>query len=329
MLRRRAAALQTLRAQLDGDGFLEADVPALLPHAGQEPWLHAPTVDVPGLPSPLWLQTSPELPLKRLLCAGIPRLYALGPAYRGGREELSTHHQPQFSMLEWYEPGASVEVLVERCRGLGAAVAATLERPAVPHGEVVDLTEAFRRWADVDLEPLLDGDRERFVTGAARTGLSLRPQDDTASLVGRVLVERIEPALAQQPGWVFLHGYPAELAALSRLDPDDPRKALRVEAYLHGVELANGYVELLDADELARRWATERTQRDGPSPPPPMDADLLADLADPSLVVGPTVGMALGVDRLLMTLLGETRLDAVLPLSLAFRDGGGEMPPAR
>ena len=316
VLRKRALALRALRAQFDAEGFLEADVPMLLPHAGQEPHLHAPAVDWPGLPSWLWLQTSPELPLKRLLCSGIRRLYFLGAAYRGGREELSDHHQPQFTMLEWYEPGGGVHALAQRCRQLGAAVRDALGLPPIPAGEVIDLAEAFHRWAGLDLEPLLDGDRSRFLAGASEAGFELRPQDETTAWVGRVLVERIEPALAREPGWVFLHGYPAEMAALSEIDPDDSRKSLRIEAYLHGVEIGNGYVELLDADELEQRWTAERAQREGPLPP--IDTDLLADLR--SMAAGgelmPTVGMAVGVDRLLMSCLGETRLDSVLPLSL-------------
>jgi elongation factor P--(R)-beta-lysine ligase len=327
VLRKRALTLQALRAQFDEEGFLEADVPMLLPHAGQEPHLHAPAVDWPGLPSWLWLQTSPELPLKRLLCSGVRRLYFLGAAYRGGREELSDHHQPQFSMLEWYEPGDGVGLLAQRCRQLGAAVGNALGLPSLPAGEVIELAEAFRRWAGLDLEPLLDGDRPRFLAEASRAGFELRDQDDTTAWVGRVLVERIEPALAREPGWIFLHGYPAEMAALSEIDPDDPRKSLRIEAYLHGVEIGNGYVELLDAGELERRWIAERTQREGPSPP--IDTELLAELhaMDARGDLSPTVGMAVGVDRLLMACLGETRLDAVLPLSLSLKKSLNKQGP--
>lgn len=96
----RAKVLAALRRHLDGQGLVEADVGALAPFAGQEPMLRPPTADVPGLPGPLYLQTSPELLLKRLVWAGTPAVYALGPAYRGGFEELSTQHQPEFTMLE-------------------------------------------------------------------------------------------------------------------------------------------------------------------------------------------------------------------------------------
>jgi lysyl-tRNA synthetase class 2 len=128
----------------------------------------------------------------------------------------------------------------------------------------------------------------------------------------------IEPKLADSSGWVFLHGFPAFAGALARLDPTDSRVALRVEAYLRGVEIANGWVELDDPAELRRRWEQERRRRGGQTIA--WDEALLADFADPGLP--PTVGMALGVDRLMLALLEASSLDDVLPLSLARPPGG-------
>jgi lysyl-tRNA synthetase class 2 len=125
---------------------------------------------------------------------------------------------------------------------------------------------------------------------------------------------RLEPALERAGGLVCLHGYPAACAALARLDPDDPRKALRVEAYLDGVELANGWVELTDAAELRARWAAEAVERPGPAPP--ADIHLLAEMT--LMPPPPTVGMALGVDRLMAALLGHDGLEQVLPFRLDF-----------
>jgi elongation factor P--(R)-beta-lysine ligase len=295
LVARRAALLAALRAHLDGRGLLEADVPALLPHAGQEAHLQPPAVTLAGLPGPLWLQTSPELCLKRLLCAGVPAVYALGAAYRAGREELSRRHQPQFCMLEWYRPGVDIADLVADVRALGAAAAAALGVAAPPAGRVVSVTRALEEFAGVELDALLAG-------------------ADPPRAFDRVLVERIEPALAAQEGWVFLHGYPAFGAALARLSPDDPRLALRVEAYLHGIEIANGYVELADADEHRRRWAAERSAREPSSPAAPVDEGFLADLRAPGLPE--CVGMALGVDRLMLALLGAESLADVLPFRL-------------
>ncbi len=295
LVAQRARLFAGLRAHLDGRGFVEADVPALQPHAGQEAYLHPPLVSLTGLPGPLWLATSPELCLKRLVCAGVARVYALGPAYRGGREEISRLHQPQFCMLEWYRPGLRLADLADDVAALSAAAASALGVPAPQAGRWMSVREAFAEFAGLSLDAVL-------------------AEDDAAAAFGRALVEHVEPSLARQPGWVFLHGYPAFGAALARLDPDDPRVALRVEAYLRGVEIANGYVELADAEEHRRRWADERRARSSGHPVAPVDEGFLQELADPGLPE--CIGMALGVDRLMLALLGADSLADVLPFHL-------------
>jgi lysyl-tRNA synthetase class 2 len=313
LVARRARLLAALRAWLDARGFVEADVPVLLPHAGQEAHLHAPAVELHGLPGRLWLQTSPELCLKRLVCAGVPRVYALGPAFRAGREELSTLHQPQFTMLEWYRPGTALEDLVQDVLGLVGAASEALGVPAPAASRVMSVREAFADLGGCPVDALLDGDVPGFVTAAARAGIQGCRSDDTPqTLFGRVLVSRVEPAIGALPGLVFLRDWPAFGAALARLDDADPRVARRVEAYLGGVELANGYVELDDPEEHRRRWRAEAALREDEAPP--WDEGLLADLAGPGLP--PTVGMALGVDRLALALRGDASLAEVLPFHL-------------
>jgi lysyl-tRNA synthetase class 2 len=313
LVEQRARLLAGLRGWLDARGFLEADVPPLAPHAGQEPHLRPPRVQLEGASTPLYLQTSPELALKRLVCAGVPRVYALGFAFRGGRDEISTLHQPQFTMLEWYRPGTRVEKLAEDVLGLVAAAAAALRVPAPASHRMLRVDEAFAEFAGLDLQPVLDGDVHRFSTLARRAGVeSARDSDDAPTAFGRALVTLLDPALARQPGLVFLRDWPAFGAALARLSPEDPRVALRLEAYLRGLELANGYVELADPDEHRRRWREEAAQREDAAPP--QDEGLLADLAAPGLP--PCIGMALGVDRLQLALTGGTSLADVLPLHL-------------
>jgi lysyl-tRNA synthetase class 2 len=314
VVRERARLLASLRERMAFWGLVEADPPPLAPVAGPEPYLCPPRIDVPGLGAPLWLQTSPELGLKRLLAAGLPGLYALGPSFRGGREELSEWHQPAFTMLEWYRPGDAVGDLEADCVQLGEAAADALDVPAPEGRRSLSVTEAVRRFAGLDLEPLLDGDTTAFARAARDTGLDRAADgDDATTLLGRVLVERVEPALMAESGWTFLHGWPRCVAALARLDPSDERLALRVEAYLSGLELANGYVELLDAQALAARW--DDLTRDRSDDAPPRDEALLTELAEHP--PGPTVGMALGVDRLAAALTGARGLADVLPLALA------------
>jgi lysyl-tRNA synthetase class 2 len=314
LVAQRARALAALRAWLDARGLHEADVPPLAPHAGQEAHLRPPRVEVSGLQGPLFLQTSPELALKRLVCAGVRRVYALGPAFRGGPEELSRLHQPQFTLLEWYRPGERVEDLVADVQGLVGAAAGALGVPAPAASRVLTLREACGELAGVDLDPLLGGDVPRFAAAARRAGVEgARDDDAPATALGRVLVARVEPALARLPGLVFLRDWPACCAALARLSPDDPRVALRVEAYLSGLELANGWVELADPEEHRRRWRAEAALRDDPAPP--WDEGFLHDLSTAGLP--PSVGMALGFDRLLLALLGGSALADILPLRLA------------
>lgn len=324
LARRRAIALGALRGVLAERGCVEVDPPGLLPCAGQEPHLQPPRVDVPGLPGPLWLQTSPELSCKRLLAAGLDALYALGPAWRGGREELSAHHQPAFAMLEWYRPARGLAALHADVRDLVRAVADALGRPVPVEGRALTVSEAIEVHAALDPAPLFDGELERFAASARAAGLErARAEDGVEGLLGRVLVERIEPALAAQGGLVFLSRYPAGCAALAELDPADPRMALRTEAYLHGLELANGYQELLDPVELAARWDAEAAARDPvhDEPAPPRDDALLGALAARTLPA--TVGMALGVDRLLLALEGGKDLSEVLPLHLRLEPNDG------
>lgn len=319
LVRERSRLVSALRLRLESWGLVEAHVPPWQPAAGPEPHLSAPRVELPGLPGALWLQTSPELLLKRLACAGLSRVFALGPAFRGGRAELSAAHQPAFSMLEWYRPGEQLAALEQDLLALVAAAAGALGVEPPPPGPSLSVAEALQEFGGVDAEPLLDGNAAAFARAARSAGLSgCRHTDDLTTLLGRVLVERVEPGLTALPGVVFLHGWPAAGAALAALDKDDPRLALRVEAYLSGVELANGYVELLDADALEQRWDELAAQCDE-GEAGPRDEGLLHDLRQHP--PPPLVGMALGVDRLHMALLGAPDLSHVLPLSLHLADG--------
>ena len=200
LVQQRAALRRGLRTWLDGRGLVEAAAPLLLPYAGQETYLRPPRVAVEGLGT-LWLQTSPELPLKRLLAAGCPAVYALGSAFRGGFEELDVHHQPEFELLEWYRPGTSPDDLVRDCRDLGRVAAQALGCPEPEAGRELGVLEACARFAQLDARPLFEDEPARFAASARSAGLvGCRDDDDVATLLGRVLVERLEPALAKLPG---------------------------------------------------------------------------------------------------------------------------------
>lgn len=257
---RRAEVLRRVRRFFDEAGFAEVETPVRIPAPANEAFLEPP-------PSgDCYLRTSPELHMKRLLAHGAGKIYQIGPCFRAN--ERGRKHNPEFTMLEWYRPGECISALYADVAGL---VSAVLGRPLVP--TCIPVAEAYRRWAGWD--PLEAWDEDRF--------------DEDMAL-------RIEPALPQQ-GLCYLTDYPAPAAALARLNPADPRVAERFEAYLDGMEIANGYGELVDAAEQRRRFeATIAMRRARALPTYPLDEAFLADLPQ----MPPTAGIALGIDRLVM-----------------------------
>ena len=292
ILARRAAIVRAIRATLDADGFTEVETPVRIPAPANEEYIDCP-------PSgDAFLRASPELQMKRLLCAGCDRIYQIGPCFRQG--ERGTRHNPEFTMLEWYRAGAGsddvLHDLVAMCAAAARAVhGAERFQAAGPDGpwtdvspaawEIIPVREAYRRWAGWD--PVEAYDAARF-------------EDDMALVV--------EPALPKGHP-VVLRGYPAAAASLARLMPDDPRVADRWEAYCDGVELCNAFGELTDAAEQRRRFEATAAFRANVrhALPYPLDEDFLAELGG----MPPSGGAALGIDRLCMTILGTRTIDDI------------------
>jgi lysyl-tRNA synthetase class 2 len=319
--RARARLQAAMRATLAARGYEEVETPCLVPAPGMEPHIdafHAPFVpEGGGPPRPLWLHSSPEYAMKRLLAEGFPRIFQLARVFRNG--EVSATHNPEFTMLEMYRADTDYdgimadleEVVVECARAL------TGRTRIVASGEALDLAapferlgtaEAFRTRAGVDLGAC-DGDAAALRAQLVARGLDPgRPDDSFDDLFFRVLLERIEPTLGRgRP--TYLVDWPAPMAALSRLKPSDPRFAERFELYAGGLELANGFSELTDAVEQRRRLEEERALRArlGRSVYP-LDERFLEALPR----MPPAGGVALGVDRLLMLLVGAETIEEVL-----------------
>lgn len=292
-LARRAAIVRALRATLDADGFTEVETPVRIPAPANEEYIDCPDS------GRAFLRASPELQMKRLLCAGCDRIYQIGPCFRTG--ERGNRHNPEFTMLEWYRANAGsgdvLQDLVAMCAAAARAVhGAERFQAAGPDGpwtdfspgawEVIPVREAYRRWAGWD--PIESYDATRF-------------EDDMALV--------IEPALPKGHP-VVLRGYPAAAASLARLTPDDSRIADRWEAYCDGVELCNAFGELTDAAEQRRRFEATATFRATirHALPYPLDEDFLSALEHG---MPPSGGAALGVDRLCMALLGARAIDEV------------------
>lgn len=327
ILRLRQSARRAIRAYFDAEGFTEVDTPALQRSPGIEPHLHAfrterlgPDLTPAG---PHYLHTSPEFAMKRLLASGSGPIYQLAHVFRNAED--SPIHHPEFTMLEWYRVQATHTALMDDCDRLLATLAAALNRPMIEHsGGRTDITrtavrvslcEAFETYAGIDLAECLtpEGafDRDRLGRAASRADCPPRPGDTDSDLFFRVLGERIEPNL----GWdrpTLLYDYPACEAALARIRSDDPRFAERVELYVCGHEIANGFSELTDATEQRRRFEHDLAVKEALyGQRYPVDETFLQALEDG---MPDSAGMALGFDRLLMLMAGAPRLDAILSL---------------
>ena len=321
-LRRRSSIKQAARRYFVDEGFDEVETPALQVSPGNETHISGFATDAiatDGARQRLYLHSSPEFTCKKLLAAGLTRLFTLAPVYRN-RERGRLHH-PEFQMLEWYRAGAPLDALIEDCIALVRRAAEAAGVRELRHrGAVADpfaapqrlpVTEAFRRHAGLDLATMLpdvpDGFR-RLADATRALGLRVADDDTWSDLFSKILSAWIEPSLGLGR-LTFLTRYPASEAALARLCPDDPRFAERFELYACGVELANGFGELTDAAEQRRRFETAEAERGriyGETYP--IDEDFLAALA----IMPPAVGIALGFDRLAMLATGADAIDDVL-----------------
>ncbi|MDF1564179.1 MAG: EF-P lysine aminoacylase EpmA [Deltaproteobacteria bacterium] len=312
-LEKRARALAACRAALEARGFLEVDPPALVPAPGMEPHIDAFELrSVEG--RRLYLHTSPEYAMKRLLAAGLPRIYSLGHVYRD--EPASVTHSPEFTMLEMYCPGGEREIMAE-LEGVIAAVAEVLGRPLELPFERRSVREVFREYTGVDIAGFLPASEHRDAFAAALEAAgALRaagPEDGWDELFFRAFLDHVEPKLGQGRA-LYLTDYPAHMAALSKLRTDDPAFARRFELYLDGVELANGFAELDDeAEQRARLVAEQEERRAAGRPVYPLDEPFLEAVGR----LPETGGVALGFDRLLMLLTGAESIAEVLPLPFA------------
>lgn len=307
-LRRRAALVQAVRAFFASRGLLEVDTPVLSRHAVTDVHVASLQVVGPDGRSRGWLQTSPEFAMKRLLAAGSGDIWQLCRVLRA--DESSAVHDTEFTMLEWYRVGWDMDRLIDEVAALADAVCAAGDAAAGEPRRIERLryADAFQR--ELGLDPLVAPDAA--LRDAARN-LDVAPAT-LATLTRDELLDLLM-ALAVGPRlgagcWTFLTHYPAAQAALARLDPADPRVAHRFELYAEGIELANGFHELCDAEEQRRRFEAdldERRRRGLPEPPP--DERLLAALASG---LPECAGVALGFDRLAMLALGAARLGDVV-----------------
>lgn len=303
-LRRRAAALRAARQFFEARGVLEVETPVLVNAPVSDVNIGSVSARVPGLEAPLFLHTSPEYAMKRLLAAGSGDIYQICRVFRGG--ERGRHHNPEFTMIEWYRLGFSLETLMGEVADLVRTLLAT-DAASLPM-EAMSYRDAVRRHADVDPLDATD-DELRRVAGTLGLDAARAAQITRDELLDLIVGARVGPALGMN-ALTFVHRYPASQAALARLDRADPRVALRFELYYRGVELANGYHELVSGPEQRARFAADQqARRSRGLPVSELDANLLAAL---EAGLPDCAGVALGFDRVLMLALGAERIDDVL-----------------
>jgi lysyl-tRNA synthetase class 2 len=311
-----------VRAWFEAEGFVEVETSSLQASPGGEVHLHAFETALigPALETrSVYLHTSPEFALKKLLAAGETSVFTFAPVFRN-RERSALHH-PEFTMLEWYRAGAGYEAVMADAASILKLAAEIADnrffsfrgRTGNPRAEPERLTvaEAMSRYAGIDLLSTLgaDGpDRELFAALAEAQGLTVRADDTWSDIFAKVLTARVEPQLGTGHATLLIE-YPAVEASLARIKSTDPRVAERFELYCCGVELANGYSELTDPAPLRARLTAHMDERERiHGTRYPLDEDLLAASAH----IPPAAGCALGFDRLVMLAAGAHSVEQVI-----------------
>lgn len=287
-LQQRGRILQGIRQFFIEKGYLEVETPYRIPTP-------APESHIDAIPSGSWfLHTSPELCMKRIVAAGYEKIFQICRCWR--ERERGSQHLPEFTLLEWYRVGADYLSLMEECEGLIRFVAKAigLGQKIIFRGREIDLSEA---WERVSVKETF-----RYYSQTSMVEALER------NLFDEIMVQDIEPRLGVKKP-TFIYDYPAEKGALARLKREDSSMAERFELYINGLELANGFSELVDSEEQWRRFHIENTNRQSFGKPIySMPEKFLAELDNMS----PSAGIALGVDRLVMVFLDVETIDEIV-----------------
>ena len=309
----RARLISEVRRFLDAEGFIEVETPVLQPlygGAAARPF----TTHHNALDRTLYLRIATELYLKRLIVGGLERVYEIGKDFRN--EGLSHKHNPEFTMLEWYEAYADYQDVAARAERLVAAVA---ER--IGYAGEIDLTPPWRR--ETLAEAILDRtgvdilahhDRDALAAEMRAHGMTVPPDDTWPQLVDELLSKHVEPTLIEP---TFLLDYPVELSPFAKRHRSEPGLVERFEAYIGGMEIANAFSELNDPDEQRRRFEEVRAHAAaGDEEAQPYDEAFIQALEQG---MPPTGGIGIGIDRLVMIMTGRRSIREVV-LFPAMRD---------
>ncbi|MGM0421755.1 MAG: EF-P lysine aminoacylase EpmA [Pseudomonadota bacterium] len=316
-LQKRAEIMRRIRQFFDHRGYLEVETPALQISPGMEPHIKAfetsYTTPDQSHSQQLFLHTSPEFAMKKLLVGGCTQIYQICKTFRNAED--SPHHSPEFTMMEWYHTGMDYTELMQECIDLLRAVH---DGPYKFQGRVSDaqqgwqmisVCESFQLYAGIDLESCLPETEDALDKLKAAAPDFYHDGDNWEDLFFRIFLEKIEPHLGH-PVPTILYDYPISMAALARPKASDPRFCERFEIYLCGLELANAFGELCDAQELEDRFINNMAiKRQLYGDDYPVDIELIEAL---SFGMDNTSGIALGIDRLVMAATDATTINDII-----------------
>jgi lysyl-tRNA synthetase class 2 len=315
-LKERMRIIKAVRSFFDEQAFLEVETPILQVCPVMDTHIHAFKTELLGVDlskdRSLYLHTSPEFAMKKLMVAGVENLYQICHVFRNA--ENTALHSPEFTMIEWYRSDCGYEEIMRDCekllRNLEVKEFRYKDKRCNPHQDWqrLSVNDAFKTMAGIELEAHLEN-TQSFAQAAADCGIRTTSSDSWDDIFHAVMAEKIEPHLGMGAPTI-LYDYPASMASLSRRKPNDPRWAERFELYVCGIELANAFSELTDAKEQRARFIEEMDIKEKLyGERYPIDEEFLAALERGLPESG---GIALGVDRLVMLACGASSIDEVL-----------------
>lgn len=314
-LRIRFEIIKLLREFFWSQGFTEVDTPNIVKLPGQEPYLSPMKINIhdeTGKEFAGYLHTSPEYTMKKMLATGWDKIFSICKCYRD-YESFGGTHEPEFLMVEWYRANVDFLSLMDDVQNMILFIGQRLEiedlRLKDCKIERLRMSELWKRFVGVNLDEYLTS--EAMFGLCVKKGYNVKEDESYEDLFYRIFLNEIEPKLADM-GCVIVHHYPAQMAALSRLSPTDPRYAERFEVYINGLELANAFSELTDSDEQLKRLKEEQELRRKLG----KDVyDIDMEFIEALKTMPPSAGIALGVDRLVQVLASCQNIESVVTLS--------------
>ncbi|MEK7065319.1 MAG: EF-P lysine aminoacylase EpmA [Patescibacteria group bacterium] len=320
-LQLRFEVIKLLREFFWSQGFTEVDTPNIVRHPGQEPYLSPMKINIhdeTGKEFAGYLHTSPEYTMKKMLAAGWDKIFSVCKCYRD-YESFGGTHEPEFLMIEWYRAGedffalmndveSAFNFLIQRLSQNFQFSIFNFQSISNFQFKKFSMRELWKRFVSVDLDEYLTS--KKMFGLCVKKGYNVKEDESYEDLFYRIFLNEIEPKLKDMGG-VIVHHYPAQMAALSRLSPTDPRYAERFEVYINGLELANAFSELTDADEQLKRLKEEQALRQKLGKDVyDIDTEFISALK----TMPPSAGIALGIDRLVMVLGGCEKIENVITL---------------